>query len=427
MTGEQVISKNIKDYNFFNFPKKLSLADYKETKSKVISYLSKQKGVVSVYTFGTSRDISCPGISDLDIAFILDEGARIDGGCFHQLPRAGNKDKYILQHGLGFGVDKFIFKNIKKVLFFPNSDLFLEWGQGIQLDSPSFNEKKFCYLSKIYKTALNLSTVFNLLELRSINILHALKCLNGNCHDIRSAQEIGINRDNWDDYVDEVLLLRREWFMFKQKEAVALLFSLLHKSLEIFRSLIEAFESFSVSEGIPSLETNEVKIFDTNFNWIILFSDMHWRDLGFSEADFCRSKALNYFPLFLKEIKRKTKTKISILPERAFILIYFYALFGSSLNQNFKSKLLFKEMPDFTLGKLPYYGEFYNRANLFSHYWSFLKENKLTRIWFPCVSFVAQPDYLSQNIKFQAWRVFSNYDKRRTLSKILNSKEFLNG
>src|SRR3989338_4883934 len=114
-------SLKAEDFIFSDYPRKKSIDDYEEVYEKIRSICARNPGVLSVYTFG---QVSVPGISDIDLIFVLKDHAKLPK--FLRKLAIDRKSKYILLHPF-FIVPEDFMENIGYI--HPNSELNLIWGR----------------------------------------------------------------------------------------------------------------------------------------------------------------------------------------------------------------------------------------------------------------------------------------------------------
>ena len=54
--------------SFFNYPKQAVIGNYDDVRSAIIEFYDRNEDVISIYEYGS---VSNPGVSDLDLIFVL--------------------------------------------------------------------------------------------------------------------------------------------------------------------------------------------------------------------------------------------------------------------------------------------------------------------------------------------------------------------
>ena len=98
------------------YPKRLDKGSYTYAIQKVTDILSNQEGIVSVYQIG---NVSTPGISDIDMLVVFEDGCRVPG---NMLSNLRGVERYLFVHGL-YGVPLSLFSKVKKYFFLNNYSL----------------------------------------------------------------------------------------------------------------------------------------------------------------------------------------------------------------------------------------------------------------------------------------------------------------
>lgn len=121
-----------KGYKFFNVPKRYEIADYKVAIHYIIKKYSKLNGLVSIYNWGNP---STPGVSDIDIVFVLNEGKN---NALPFLRRSfyllNAKTRYLVRHPFVF-IGENSFKNIRYI--YPGTNFKLLHGNNIKINNLS--------------------------------------------------------------------------------------------------------------------------------------------------------------------------------------------------------------------------------------------------------------------------------------------------
>ena len=123
--NEQINRMSVKDFSFYALPEKRSMEDYEEIYQKIKNICSKNKEVLSVYTFG---EVSVLGISDIDLIFVLRKHAKLPR--FMRKARLDRSSSYILVHPFFIVTEDFM-ENIAYI--HPSANLRLIYGKKIRI------------------------------------------------------------------------------------------------------------------------------------------------------------------------------------------------------------------------------------------------------------------------------------------------------
>src|SRR3989338_5774377 len=111
------------DISFYAHPIKYGLKDYERVLDKIRRKAEKTKEILSVYTFG---HVSVPGISDIDLIFVLKEGSRLPS--FLRRTYTDKDSSYLVFHPF-FIITEDIMKNMRYI--YPNSNFIKIYGNEI--------------------------------------------------------------------------------------------------------------------------------------------------------------------------------------------------------------------------------------------------------------------------------------------------------
>lgn len=232
-----------KDVSFYSFPVKYSLKDYNNVLDNLIKKAKNSKEVLSVYTFG---EIGVPGISDLDLIFVLKENSTLPS--FLKSIFFGRYSGYILFHPF-FIITEEIMKNIRYL--YPNSDFKNIYGKNIKIKKLSKQE-----LKKI-KTYLTLDVILrhfpvdhlHTLLSKRIHMRMILVRLNSLVHSFGIIKEIsGVEKKEWKFFSININYLRKNWFKLDPKKREVKAFNLLKDAVYISMNIIEEYDKLLLKD-----------------------------------------------------------------------------------------------------------------------------------------------------------------------------------
>lgn len=187
---------------FTDYPKYVSIKEYKNAIDEIVSRLGQYNGLVSVYQIG---GINQPGISDIDLLAVFKDGVK----CLSDpLKGISKTQKYLFIHSL-YGVSKEYFYKAQNFTFFHNYTL-LD-GENLISNQISLTKSDIktlkCqialeYLIKMY-TSITVELTYQIVRIRTL-LLHAkaliydlefLDVTNGVLFEL--LQKIVLWRDNW--------------------------------------------------------------------------------------------------------------------------------------------------------------------------------------------------------------------------------------
>ncbi len=240
-----------KDYRFYNLPRKHDLDDYKSAINKIIKKYSNTDGLVSIYNWG---DPSTPGISDIDIVFVLGNKARplqLSKRSFYFL---NAETRYLVRHPFVF-INEDDFKKIRYV--YPEASLNLLHGKDIEIEKLSAEDSrnsKISLLNDIIIRHYPRDFISQLVE-KSINARDTLLRLNSLKYSIRALKDItNENNREWGSKLKLVKGLREGWFADNDFN---LLVSMNKDAIGIAMGIIEKFRNFLLKEKLVGIRSGD--------------------------------------------------------------------------------------------------------------------------------------------------------------------------
>jgi len=231
--------RNLKkeDFSFYGYPIKYTLNDYDWVLDKIKNNAKRAKEVLSIYTFGK---IGVPGISDIDLIFVLKENSKLPS--FLKNYYVDKQSKYILLHPF-FIIPEKIMINIKYI--YPNSDLINIYGKKIDIYDPSKSELKNI---KTYLTAdvilrhFPVDHLYTLLS-KKIGVRMALVRLNTFNHSFSIFKDItGKEKQSWRNFSKKVNYLRKNCFSINKEILKKKLLEVLKESVYISTDFVGEFD-----------------------------------------------------------------------------------------------------------------------------------------------------------------------------------------
>lgn len=167
-------------------------------------------GVVSIYQMG---DISCPGISDIDLIVVVDPAFAPFGDDISGLSVMQNDEYgYLFVHP-PIHVDRTIMAQAHRLLYVSN--LHNLWGEDIDILALDREEKKTIEMIKLMEVLIfGMPRSFvPILRAPVFDVRLGLLRVNAVCHTLRLWDSLGGEpRSAWNGYPEEVAYLRQNWF-----------------------------------------------------------------------------------------------------------------------------------------------------------------------------------------------------------------------
>lgn len=250
------------DVSFYAYPVKYGLKDYERVLGKIRSKAEQSKEVLSVYTFG---HVGVPGISDIDLIFVLKNGSKLPH--FLKSNYIDKDSNYLVFHPF-FIITEDIMRSMKYI--YPNSNFVKIYGKEIGIIEPSKEE-----LKKI-KTYLTTDVILRhfpvdylyILLSKSLNVRMILVRLNALGHSFKVFNDIsGIKNQSWDDFSKKVASIRKNWFTIGEGKRDEEILGLLKDAVCISMDFVEEFAAF-LSKDRANVPDAKAAIFRGNKNRI---------------------------------------------------------------------------------------------------------------------------------------------------------------
>ncbi len=261
-----------RDISFKDEPQTCTLREYEKTRSKIIVYYSKLKGVMSIYQMGS---VSVPGISDLDIIIVFDKGIQKQDLSYKRF--LSQREQYIAGHGYPFTIDKQNFEKMN-VFCYP-SYLKLLHGKNLVIKNPSRVMENFYKLS--YSIDVALTELVWLLNafLRGIVPLRTALChISSVKFDIENLEEVtGVVIPSGNDFKNNIEYLRLNWFDLDGKQRINLLVELGSDACEILFKIVKVhtdyFKKRCLNESYKDFLAFENSFYLADLNCLLCFKE----------------------------------------------------------------------------------------------------------------------------------------------------------
>lgn len=191
-------------YTLIDKPRYFPIEAYDKLIDKIVSRLSKQRCIKSIYQIGS---ISTPGISDIDLVCVFEDGAVFK----EDIRKSLNKDeKYLLCHNL-FGMYESNFIEAQKYTFFHNYKLL--YGYNYNIESLNNDELKHqIAMEFLTRFLFTLTSQIKLNVIKTRSLLLQVKAL------LYDLEFLGIHSGSFYNTIQDIINLRNEWFVAKKRE-----------------------------------------------------------------------------------------------------------------------------------------------------------------------------------------------------------------
>ena len=215
---------------FTNYPKYVPNSVYESAIQKVVDALRCQPGCVSIYQIGST---ATPGISDIDILAVFEDGVRCNMNPLLSLPK---KEKYLFTHSL-FGCSRKYFHEAQKYTFFNNYKLL--WGEQLPVGSKGLKTEEV----EALKIQIALEFLLMNYIARTVELTYRIASVRGLLLSVKALrfdlEFLNISDGPFKESVDTCIDWRKSWFQEPEyKENLNDWFLQFYRHLESFFNLI---------------------------------------------------------------------------------------------------------------------------------------------------------------------------------------------
>jgi len=222
------------NYSFTNYPKQVGISHYNDIRSDLVSHYQDYNDILAVYEYGS---VKAPGVSDLDLIFVLNDEVEKDPDSF-ELNCVNGSAHELVADGTVMKMPLEVFKNIRYV---DDLNFHLLCGDDIECKIPTETDKKFIDLAStvdwIPERILKLTRI---LKSNEVNIVNALCVLNSFGYSLKQMSRLLGDTPFSKSIIDETATLRADWYSIGSSEAESRLISCLHNAVDIgYQRLLE--------------------------------------------------------------------------------------------------------------------------------------------------------------------------------------------
>jgi len=191
---------------FTDYPRYVPYREYENAITRMVERLIRYERIVSIYQIGS---VSTPGISDIDILVVFDDGVECSLNPTQNLSKT---ERNLFLHSL-YGISKTHFHEAQKYTFFHNYNFL--WGKELPIGKDTFPSKEIKtlkiqtaleYLIKMY-ISMTVESIYGIVRLRGL-LLHTKALL----YDL---EFMNIRSGNLIDLIQTMIFWRNNWFECK--------------------------------------------------------------------------------------------------------------------------------------------------------------------------------------------------------------------
>lgn len=186
-----------------NFPRFVPISSYDCVIQRMVEILSQQEGVITIYRIGS---ISSPGISDIDILVVFEDGIKYN---LNPLKCLSRTDRYLFVHGL-YGISRKLLNKAHQYSLEYKYNLL--WGEKLPVEKCDLSKEEIetlktqIALEYLIKMFVNLTVEFTYGIVRVRGLLLHTKAL------LLDLEFLNISDGKLFDLLNKILLWRNHWF-----------------------------------------------------------------------------------------------------------------------------------------------------------------------------------------------------------------------
>lgn len=395
---EFAMSKTYSQYRFFNLPRKVQIDDYSRVKGKVIEELCESCDIKSVYSMG---GLNHPGISDLDIIFVLERLNHTKAKDYLELRDGDEISNYILTHNLGYPINKFTLNNLKLLHYTPAINY--EIGEKMDLWNISEQEQTLANISFIIGIVpIRMFQFHGCLANKFINVRHALLALYSLRYSIAIMKDLsGSENPSWNKFASDITWLRDNWFSLELDVRKELLISTFREGTIVCKGIIDKLADWMKKVGFdihPFRKPCKCYLKLKKQHLIFMFSDELWNktdDFPFLALQPLTSPYLNNMPARVKAFAKSNQWQVLILPQSLCSFYIIHSEFENEFSRVLRANLSSNIEEKVSKSEIPYFDAFKRQAEVYGQYMKFLVVNKFSYGLFSIVDLFLENESIS--------------------------------
>ncbi|PCI31346.1 MAG: hypothetical protein COB53_13390 [Elusimicrobia bacterium] len=200
-------------HSFENYPKRVSVSHYDDVRKELIACYEDNENVVAIYEYGS---VSAPGVSDLDLIFVLNDQVRgkleVD-----DLTNVSSAAHDLVMDGT---VIKMPVRVFERILFFDNLHFDLLSGKKIEVSKPTDCDDKYIKMASVVDwVPERILKLTRMLKSDRVNITNALCVLHSFGYSLKYLDGILGKSERSKQLVLEIARLRGQWHEIDNPEA----------------------------------------------------------------------------------------------------------------------------------------------------------------------------------------------------------------
>jgi len=193
------------NHSFFNYPKQALISNYDDVRKAIIKFYMGNSDIISIYEYGS---VSAPGVSDLDLIFVLKDQIYSNENEF-DLSNISSFAHDLVADGTVIKMPLSIFQ---KIQYFDNLNFHRLSGEDVFVDKPTELDDKFIKLASIVDwVPERILKLTRLLNSKDVNITNSLCVLHSFGYSLKYLDNVLGTADESLEVIVETARLRGDW------------------------------------------------------------------------------------------------------------------------------------------------------------------------------------------------------------------------
>ena len=249
-------------YKFVDFPSAKYIHQYDEARKRMIGFLYARPDVKSLYEFGS---VGAPGLSDLDLAVVLDAKPKEDISKYLSVPNIPPSVNQMMAGGT-----LMVFKSIDfvDIMMWDDVNLNLLHGSEHNIRKLSEDEKQYVELCRVVDWLPDrCSRLIEVIKTKHVPVQRTVGYLYSTAHSLkRIIRILGQSDVNWDSFITTVNKIRSSWFNYTMEEIQEILIEAVFNGINVSFSALRFFGEYCANKHLYSncpVQSAYLKIKDT--------------------------------------------------------------------------------------------------------------------------------------------------------------------
>ncbi|RJQ26437.1 hypothetical protein C4565_06775 [Candidatus Parcubacteria bacterium] len=238
----------LNSYKFVDYPRAKYVHQYDDARKRMIDFLYARPDVKSLYEFGS---VGAPGLSDLDLAVVLDAKPKED---ISEYLSVRNIPPSVNQMMDGGTLMVFKSKDFVDIMMWDDVNLNLLHGSEHSVRKLSEDEEKQVELCRVVDWVPDrCSRLIEVIKTKYVPVQRTVGYLNSTVHSLkRIIRILGQSDVTWDSFITTVNKIRASWFNYTMEEQQEILIEAVFSGINVSFSALTFFGEYCANKHLYS-------------------------------------------------------------------------------------------------------------------------------------------------------------------------------